>query len=283
MAVFDNTTNAATINEVWDRAVEQFRYAKGVFLNRINNKSSLVKESGDIINFSIKKEYTVGTIPSGGAITPQSWTMTTVALTVDKNQEITVETEDKTKAQSFWDANSDLPKDAGAAFAAEYDRLIAAQHGDFTLTPVNAADTTSAFGKNSFTTAMLRMDDNNVPQEDRSFFLSPNAYWAGLMNEMQLTAANEAGLPKNVLTTGFRFSLGGVPFYTSTKIATVGTVRKGILLHKSALAIAFQRNCEIRRADRLAGLVDSYVAMVKSLYGIKMVRADYGVVINYAA
>ena len=283
MAVFDNTTNDATINEVWDRAVEQFRYAKGVFLNRINNKSALVKESGDKINFSIKKEYTVDTIPSNGALTPQSWTTTPIVLTVDTNQAIVVETLDITKAQSFWDANSDIPKDAGAAFAAEYDRAIAALHASFTLTEVNTANTTSAFGKNSITTSMLRMDDNNVPAEDRSFLLSPNAYWAGLLNEAQLTAANEAGLPKNVLTTGFRFALGGVPFYTSTKIATVGTVRKGLLIHKSAIAIAFQRNNEIRRADRLSGLVDSYVAMVKSLYGIKVVRADYGVVINYAA
>lgn len=285
MASFSTTELNATIDEKWDRSVEEARYASGVFLNRISNKSAIVKDSGDKINVTVKQKYTVGSIGANGAFVPQTWNANSVQLTVDQNQQIAIEVEDIARAQSFWDPDSDFPKDAGKAFAQQYDTVIAGQYGDFTLTAVGSATSPSAFGKSAFQAAMLRLADANIPDTDLSFFLPPVAFYAGLLNEMQLTAANEAGLPKNVLTTGFKFQLLGVPFYLSTTIATAGetsNVRKGILLHKSALAIAFQRNNTIRRADRTAALVDSYVTLIKSLYGIKMIRPDHGVVINIA-
>lgn len=283
MASFSTTELNATIDEKWDRSIEDARYANGVFLNRISNKSALVKESGDTINVTIKQKYTVGDMGSNGVFVPQTWNANSVALTIDQNQQIAIEVEDIAKAQSFWDPDSSFPKDAGKAFAQSYDTVIAGQYADFTLTAVGDPNDPGEFDKALFQTAMLRLADANIPDTDLSFFLPPRAYYSGLLNETQLTAANEVGLPKNVLTTGFKVQILGVPFYLSTTIATVGSARKGLLLHKSALAIAFQRNNTIKRADRTAALYDSYVTMIKSLYGIKMIRADHGVVINVAA
>lgn len=287
MASYSNTELNASIDEVWDRKAEDARYANGVFLNRIENKSALVKASGDKINFTIKARYTVGNIGANGAFVPQTTTPTSVQLTVDQNKQVSIEVEDISKAQSFWDPDSDFPTDAGKAFAEHYDTVIASQYSAFSsLTAVGNVESPAAFGKNQMKTALLRLADANIPKENLSFLLPPIAFYNGLLDEVQFTAADQSGQPKNVLTTGYQFTLLGVPFYLSTVIATAGSTnqsRVGLLLHKSAMAIAFQRNNTIKRADRTAALVDSYVTLIKSLYGIKVIRADHGVQINIAA
>lgn len=286
MASFSTTEANATIDEKWDRDIEEARYANGVFLNRIANKSALVRESGDTIHVTVDQTWTVGDIGANGAFTPQVYTPDTVAITINQNKQVAVEVEDIVKAQSFWDPNSTVPTTAGKAYAAHYDTVIAGQHASFSGAPVGSLENPTAFGKTAFATSMLRLADLNVPKKDLSFFLPPIAFFGGLINEMQLTDADKSGEQKNVLTTGFRMSLLGVPFYESTTIATAGSTsqtRVGLLLHKSAMAIAFQRNNTIRRADRTAGLVDSYVTLIKSLYGLNVIRANHGVRIYIAA
>lgn len=283
-----STTELNAVRDIkWDRSLEDARYANGVFLNRIANKSAQVKESGQQINVTIKQRYTVGNVGSNGAFVPQTWNAQSVALTIDQNKQVAIETEGIAKAQSFWDPDSDIPKDAGAAYAEHYDNVIAGQYTAFTsLTPVSNVENPAAFGKNQMKTALLRLADANVPKSDLSFFLPPIAFYGGLLDEVQFTAADQSGQPKNVLTTGYQFTLLGIPFYLSTTIPTAGSTnqsRVGLCLHKSAMAIAFQQNNEIRRSDRTAALVDSFVVLIKSLYGIKVIRADHGVQINVAA
>lgn len=287
MASFSNTELNATVDEKWDQDIEDARYANGVFLNRIANKSARVVKSGDILHVTIKQRYTVGDVGANGAFTPQVWTSNSVPITVNQYKQVAVEVEDLSAAQSFWNPDSDFPTDAGKAYAEYYDTLIAGQYASFNaLAEVGNSASPTAFGKQHMTTAMLRLSDANIPEENLSFFLPPIGWFSGLLNEVQFTAADQSGQSKNVLTSGYQFSLLGVPFYKSTTIATVvgaATVRKGLLLHKSAMGIAFQKNNEIKRAERTAALVASSVILVKSLLGIAVIRSDHGVVINIAA
>lgn len=287
MASFSATELNATIDEKWDQDIEDARYASGVFLNRIANKSAVVKSSGDILHVTIKQKYTVGNVGSNGAFIPQVWTANSVPITVNQYKQVAIEVEDLAKAQSFWDPDSDFPSDAGAAFAEHYDTVIAGQYASFNaLTEVGNSDNPAAFGKQAMLTSMLRLADANIPKANLSYFLPPIGFLGGLLNEVQFTAADQAGQPKNVLTTGYQFTLMGTPFYQSTTVATAGptqNTRKGLLLHKSAMGIAFQKNNEIRRADRTPALVASTVVFIKSLYGISVIRTDHGVVLNIAA
>lgn len=280
MASFSNTELNATIDEKWDMEIEEARYANAVIMPRIANKSGVVKKSGDRINVTVKPKYTVGDVGSNGAFVPQTITPTSVAVVVDQHKQVAIETEDKAEAQSFWDPESDFPKDAGAAMAVKYDTDIAALHGDFTSNVVGEEGTPEIFGTSKVRAALLKLADRNVPLRELSFLLPPIAFYSGVFTEAQLTAADAAGLPKNVLTTNYRFPLLGVPAYETTCLTTVGTAIKGLLLHKSAMAIAMQKNNEIKRAERTSALVLSYVVVIQSLYGIKTIREDHGVVIN---
>ena len=282
MASFSTTELNATIDEKWNMDVDDARYDAAVIMPRIMNKSDLVKKSGDIINLTYKSKYTVGAVGANGAFVPQVFTPTNVAVTINQHRQVAIEIEDRAAAQSFWDPDSDFPKDAGRAMAVDYDTAIAALHSDLVSNVVGDATTPTPFDDVQMRVAMLKLSDRTIPKDDLSFILPPIAFYLGIAAQPTFVDANKSGLPKNVLTTNFRFPLLGIPAYESTLVATTnGTVtRKGFLIHRSTFAIGMQKNNEIKRAERTASLVFSYVVAMQSLYGVRTFREDHGCVIN---
>ena len=280
MASLSTTELNATTDEKWDHDLDDARYQAGVILNRVLNKSALVKQSGDIVNLTYKPKLTVNTVGSNGTFTPTAYTLTNVQVAVNVHQYVAIETEDRAKAASFWDPESDFPKDAGLALGESYDTALAALYTDLTSNVIGDSTNPAPFDDVPVRTALLKLRDRNIPIEDLSFILPPIAFYLGLFTQDRFTDADKAGLPKNVLTTNFRFPLLGVPAYETTKVAVSGTAYKGLLLHKSTFAIAMQLNNKYARAERTAALVFSAVAAVESLYGVKTFREDHGVLIN---
>lgn len=283
---FDNTALNSTVRELWDTQIEDARYAKGVILNRVSNKSGIASKKGDIIHVTINQRYTVGTVGSDGSFTPQNYTLATVDVTLNQWEQIAIRILDRAQAQSFWSPDSKFPSDAGAAFAARYDAQIAALHSSVAAgNSVGSAASPSSFDKTLAQEAMLRLASTNIPLEELSWCLHPSAYYAGLLNETQLTSASDMGVSKNVLTTGYVFPLLGAPVYLSTSIVETGTpaVKKNLLLHKSAIAIAWQKNVDIDRASTVGAGVAGQMVLAQALYGQSVIRSDHFVVINSAA
>lgn len=284
MADFDNTALNSVIRELWDEKVQEARYAKMVIANNISNSSGIAEKKGDVIHVTIDQKYTVGTVSAAGAFTPQNYTPTTVDITLNQWEQVSIRVLDKAEAQSFWTPGSIFPRKVGEAFGDRYDAQVAALHGSIT-TQVGSTSAPENFSKNLAQEAMVKLAQTNIPLEDLSFFLNPVSYYNGLCNEEQLTAASKSGLSKNVIMTGYVFDLFNAPLYLSPNILNnVGTplVVKNMLLHKSAIAIAWQKNTEIERfrATPAGVLADGFVA--QSLYGQSVVRADHGIVINSA-
>ena len=277
---YDNTALNSTIDEKWDMDLEEARYANAVIMPRITNRSSIVKKSGDTINVTVKGKYAANDVGSGGSLTTQTISLTSVPILIDKHKEVTAETEDKAMAQSFWNPESDFPVDAGKAMAEQVDTDIANLYSDLTTNVIGSEASPVEFDDVPLRAAMLKLADLNIPLTELSWLLPPVAFYKGLFTQDRFTDADRAGLPKNVLTTNFRFPLLGVPAFESTLLATVGESRKAMLLHKSAMAIAMQLNNTFKRADRTASLVLSSVVSVNSLYGVKTIREDHGVLVN---
>lgn len=284
MASETNTELNATIPELWDEEIEQARYAGSVIMNRVTNKTDKVAKQGDSMHISIKARYTGGPLGSNSSFVPQTMTPTSINLVINTNVQVSVEVEEQARAQSFYDPLSDFTKDAGMVMGNNYDSSLAALHSNLNLTAVGTDAAPVIFNVDAMLTALKRVAQANIPMDDGmlSFILSTDGFYDGLLREQQLTAAQSAGVPKNVLTTSYQFSLRGVPFYLSNLLADNGAVtgKKGMLIHKSALAIGMQRNNLVKTADRTASLVLSTVKIVFSLYGVVTVRPDHGVVIN---
>lgn len=283
---FDNTALNATVRELWDEKIEDARYAKGVLINRVANKSGIANKKGDVIHVTIDQKYTVGTVGSDGSFTPQNYTPTTSDVTLNVWEQISIRILDRAEAQSFWTPDSKFPSAAGAAFAARYDAQIAALHTSVASgNSVGSVSSPTPFDKTLAQEAMLRLASTNIPLEELSWVIHPTAYFNGLMNEAQLTSAADAGVSKNVLTTGYVFPLFGSPVYQCTNIAETGSpaVKKNLLIHKSAIAIAWQKNVQIERVRATANLVLADLVVAQSLYGQSVIRSDHFVVINSAA
>lgn len=283
---FDNTALNSVVKELWDEKIEDARYAEGVLMNRVSNKSGTAKKKGDVIHVTIDQKYTVSAVAADGSFTPQNYTPTTSDVSLNQWEVIPIRILDKAQAQAFWTPESTFPTQAGKAFANRYDAQIAALHSSVAAgNTVGSAASPANFDKTLAQEAMLRLVNQNIPLEDLSWCLHPTAYWNGLLNEVQLTSASDSGQPKNVLTTAYKFQLLGAPTYFSTNIVQTGSpaVFKNLLLHKSAIAIAWQKNTEIERTRTTANLVLADLLVAQSLYGQNVIRSDHFVVVNSAA
>lgn len=288
MADFDNTALNSVIPEIWDEKVEEARYATAVIMERVANRSTEVAKFGDVLHVSIDQTYTVGTVSAAGGFTPQNYALTTADITLNQWNQISVQILDRAQSQAFWTPASSFPKQAGKAFANTYDSSLAGLWSSVASgNTVGDPNAPSAFDKTLAQEAMARFAATNIPveEQDVSFCLHPNAYYLGLTNEAQLTAADASGMPKNVLTTGYKFPLFGVPVYLSTNIVSTGTpsVHKNLLLHRSALGIAWQRKNEVEHTRTTANLVLADLYVMQALWGYAVIRSDHFVVINSAA
>ena len=286
MADFDNTALNSNIRELWDEKVEEARYATAVIMNRVANRSAIAKKKGDIIHVTIDGTYTVGTVSSAGVFAPQNYAPTTVDITLNQWEQIAIQVLDRAQAQSFWTPDSIFPRKVGEAFGARYDAQLAALYSDVAAgNDIGSTTNPSAFDKTKAQEAMLRLAALNVPLEDLSWVIHPAAYYTGITNEEQLTSAHSAGLAKNVLTTGFKFPLFGVPVYTSMNIIEIGSpaVHKNLLIHKSALGIAWQKEAEIEHVRSTANLTLADMFVAQSLYGLKTIRSNHFIVANSSA
>jgi len=280
MASFSNTELNATIEEKWDMELEESRYAEAVLMPLVSSKTDIAKKKGDIIHVTIDQTYSVGDVGSNGAFVPQTYSPTTVDVTINKHKQIAIEIEDKAAAQSFWTPDTVFPKNAGKALAVQYDVDLAALYTDLTTNVVGDSSNPGSFDKQKFLSAMLKLADTNIPKKNLTFALPPIAFYGGIYNEVQLTAADASGSGENALSTNRRFPILGVPTYEMTTLAKSGNVWKGLLFHKSAFAIGMQKNNEYKRADMTAALKFSYVVAVQSLYGVKTIRQDHACLIN---
>lgn len=280
MASFSLTELANTVQTKWDMDLEQARYAAAVIMPRIISKTGSLLDGNNVINVTIKPKYTVGNVGANGAFVPQTITPTQAAITIDQHKQMAIEVEDKTTEQSFYDPTSDFPKDAGKALAVQYDSDIAALQSGLTQTRFGDDQAGAVFDKTAFNYGLLTLENANIPRNELSFILPPIAYYGGIFQDTNLVNANTTGLPRSVLTTNFRFDLLGVPCYQSTALAHTSPIWKGMLIHKHAFAIAMQLENKYKFAERTAALVLSKVAVFESLYGVKTIRGDHGVVFN---
>ena len=289
MAVYANSTlTDITIDRVWDRSLLESRYAKSGLMPKVLNKSDKVRKSGEIVSIDIEGALSTGTVTAAtGAFTPAAPVPTQVNITVDTWQYVAIEITDQAKIQSFWDPTSTFPKNAGKALAVAYDTALAALYSSITPNVVGSPDNPAAFGDGDARSALLQLADLNVPLEDLNFFLPPVGFYSGILSQVELTAAYSTGEGKSTLITGQMKPLLGVPITILTTLATVaaqaGNCRKGLLLHKEAMAIAMQAEHDYALVDRKPAGFLSHAGVTQSLYGVKVVRANHGVVLNIRA
>jgi hypothetical protein len=284
MADFGPTQLNYTTQELWDQKVEEARYANAVIVNAVSNKSEIAKKKGDIIHVPIDQKLSVVTVGSDGTFTPQNYTISGSDITLNQWKAVPVQILDQAASQSFWTPASSFPTNAGKALAVQYDTDLAGLYtGVAAANVVGNPASPAAFGRSHGQEALFKLADSNVPLTDLTFILHPVSWMGGLLNETQLTDANTSGNDKSALISGNMFSLLGVPVKLSTCIAEVAGVKKNLLLHKSALAIAWSKSNTFEKVRSTANLTLADLLVMQSVYGYATIRSDHFAVINSSA
>lgn len=267
------TQLSAEVPEQWGpRFISRF-YESNRVVPRVLNITGDYKGKGDIAHIAVEGfDLTVNDTGSDGSLTVQTSTLTDVTVTIDKNKEVTQEWVGIARAQAFGQYEEQFPISAGNAVRQKMESDLLALYSSASLTA--AGDGTGNCDEDMLLAAIQRHVSAKLPimesPEDFTFAL-PDDQFGPLKKAklMEYSATGEAGVGG---ASSMKIpSLYNIPVVFSTQVASAGGIRYGLLLHKTALAWAVQKNVTPRFADRLAAAKDSYIGTVGALYGVAAV------------
>ena len=272
-----HTTSTADdfVPELWSDGIYRYFERGTIFKNLVEDYSSLVKGSGDIVN-TPQIDFDASSDKAANTLVTYDATATTVTqLAIDKHKYNAMLFEDVLLIQSNADLVSKYTQMFGEALARAVDADIWAE-----LDGVNEGATLAgddAMTAAEFQAALANLGENDVPYMDGdcSFVVNPT-FAADIMDP-------NAGISKNfwradasgsgtVLvdggTKGFIGKLFGINVYMSNTVATSGTVISGAIFHKSAAVCAVQQDVRVQAEYSIDALGTKVVADM--IYGAKL-------------
>ena len=272
-----HTTSTADdfVPELWSDGIYRYFERGTIFKNLVEDYSSLVKGSGDIVNIP-QIDFDASSDKAANTLVTYDATATTVTqLAIDKHKYNAMLFEDVLLIQSNADLVSKYTQMFGEALARAVDADIWAE-----LDGVNEGATLAgddAMTAAEFQAALANLGENDVPYMDGdcSFVVNPT-FAADIMDP-------NAGISKNfwradasgsgtVLvdggTKGFIGKLFGINVYMSNTVATSGTVISGAIFHKSDAVCAVPQDVRVQAEYSIDALGTKVVADM--IYGAKL-------------
>ena len=304
-----NNTSAATfIPEIWSDEVRA-QYEKSLVLANLVKKMGMTGKKGDTINIPAPVRGTATAKAAGTAVSIQSDTESNVAVLIDKHFEYSRLIEDITEVQALTSLRQFYTSDAGYALARQVDsdlHGLAVNLGDAAGTYANtnsyyvdattgltqyAADTVTAsdvFTDAGFRALIQKMDDADVPFDNRAFVIPPSLRNAIMGIDRYVSSDFVSGQP---VQNGKIGNLYGIDVFVSTNCATseaaadnavnANDLKAALLIHKDTFVLAEQMGVRSQTQYKQEFLANLYTA--DQLYGVKVLRPESGFVLNVNA
>lgn len=304
-----NNTSAATfIPEIWSDEVRA-QYEKSLVLANLVKKMGMTGKKGDTINIPAPVRGTATAKAAGTAVSIQSDTESNVAVLIDKHFEYSRLIEDITEVQALTSLRQFYTSDAGYALARQVDsdlHGLAVNLGDAAGTYANtnsyyvdattgltqyAADTVTAsdvFTDAGFRALIQKMDDADVPFDNRAFVIPPALRNAIMGIDRYVSSDFVSGAP---VQNGKIGNLYGIDVFVSTNCATseaaadnavnANDLKAALLIHKDTFVLAEQMGVRSQTQYKQEFLANLYTA--DQLYGVKVLRPESGFVLNVNA
>lgn len=304
----NNTTAATFIPEIWSDEVRA-QYEKSLVLANLVKKMGMTGKKGDTINIPAPVRGTATAKAAGTAVSIQSDTESNVAVLIDKHFEYSRLIEDITEVQALTSLRQFYTSDAGYALARQVDsdlHGLAVNLGDAAGTYANtnsyyvdattgltqyAADTVTAsdvFTDAGFRALIQKMDDADVPFDNRAFVIPPALRNAIMGIDRYVSSDFVSGAP---VQNGKIGNLYGIDVFVSTNCATseaaadntanTNDLKAALLIHKDTFVLAEQMGVRSQTQYKQEFLANLYTA--DQLYGVKVLRPESGFVLNVNA
>ena len=272
--IFDTGVTQDFIPELWGDLIYKYFEERLVFKNTVEDYSSLVQGSGKIIHIPEIAKMTASSLTDGAQVSYVAPAETNTQLTIDKHYYSAKLFTDVLQVQSSYDLISAYGKAMGYALAKQVDSDIAAQ----LITVNNGATLTTddQITAAEFEAAIANLGENDIDYTsgDVFFVVNPTLY-ADMLNpagtfgasfvRSDITGFNSDNSPA---LSGVVGRLMGMPVLMSNSLSTGGTNVSGVIYHKSACAMAVQRDIDVKNQYDIDVLGTKVVA--HTLYGVKL-------------
>ena len=269
------------VPELWSEGIYRYFERGTVFKNLIEDYSSLVKGSGDIVNipqidFDASSDKTINTL-----VTYDATATTVTQLAINKHKYNAMLFEDILQIQSNADLVAKYTQMFGEALARALDADIWGELDGINEGTELAAD--DAMPDAEFQAALANLGENDVPYMDGGCALVVNpTLMADILDPAAGVSRNfwraDAGGDGSVLnqggSKGFMGRLFGINVYMSNTISTAGTssTTSGAIFHKSAAVCAVQQGVRVQAEYSIDALGTKVVA--DTIYGCKLVDSS---------
>ena len=312
-AVVDKTAAGTFIPEIWSDEVIA-AYQKNLKLAPLVKRIQMSGKKGDVIHIPKPTRGTASAKAEATAVTIQANLESELQISVDRHFEYSRLIEDIVEVQALNSLRQFYTEDAGYQLALKVDTDLHSAGTGFgnggsivysgSVAPTDYQHTGCFFNDNGtttqytddtlvsgddFTDAFFRdmiqkMDDNDVPMENRVLVIPPATRNAIMGIDRYVSSDFVSGQSVN---SGLIGNLYGVDIYVSSNCATieaaadntVGTVdtRAALLFHKDAIVMAEQMAVRSQTQYKQEYLSTLYTA--DTLYGVQVYRPEAGFVL----
>ena len=295
-AIVDNTSAASFIPKLWSDEIRA-AYEKSLVIAPKVKKLSMTGKKGDTVNIPAPIRGVAAEKAENIAVTIQNNVEGNVAVAIDKHYEYSRMIEDITETQALSSLRQFYTGDAGYALARQVDTDLmdlgkSLGDGDGTSWANSASfqigansvleaydiDGTAdvgAFTDDAFRALIQKMDDADVPMDDRCFVIPPSLRNAimGVDRYVSTDFVSGKGVENGKIGT-----LYGIDIMVSTNVATPESgARAAQLIHKDTYILAEQQGIRSQTQYKQEFLANLYTA--DTLYGVKTFRPDAGFVL----
>tara|TARA_R110000868_G_scaffold305019_2_gene566150 strand:+ start:2902 stop:3834 length:933 start_codon:yes stop_codon:yes gene_type:complete len=293
----DNTSAATFIPEIWSDEVVA-AYKSNLVLAPLVKSLGMTGKKGDVVHIPKPIRGDAHAKVEGQAVTIQNATEGEVQVVINKHFEYSRMIEDITETQALASLRQFYTGDAGYALAKQVDTDLTnlakslgdGDGSDFTHSASFQIDPTSglleaysaqgaaecgAFSDLAFRALVQKMDDADVPMDNRCFVVPPS-----LRNAiMGIDRYNSSDfVDGRGVQNGKIGQLYGIDVFVSTNAATPEAgVRAAQLIHKDTYVLAEQQGVRSQTQYKQEFLGTLYTA--DTLYGTKVLRPDAGFVL----
>lgn len=289
-----NTSAAKFIPEIWSDEVIA-AYKTNLVLANLVKKMSMTGKKGDVIHVPKPARGSAHAKTSGTAVTIQNSTESEVLININKHFEFSRMIEDITEVQALASLRQFYTGDAGYGLAKQVDTNLfelAKSFGDgdgssyvnsgsfqvnTTTGLIEAYDADGAadigdFSDPIFRALIQKMDDADVPMDNRSFIVPPSLRNT-IMGIERYTSTDFVN--GKTVETGKIGNLYGVDVFVSTNVPTIEAgVRGAQLIHKDTNVLAEQQAVRSQTQYKQEFLGTLYTA--DTLYGVQVMRPEAG-------
>ena len=296
-AIVDNTSAASFIPKLWSDEIRAAYEQSLVLANKVK-KLSMTGKKGDTVNIPAPIRGVAAEKAENIAVTIQNNVEGNVAVAIDKHYEYSRMIEDITETQALSSLRQFYTGDAGYALARQVDTDLMdlgkslgngnggswAHNASFQINSttgvleaydIDGPADLGAFTDDAFRALIQKMDDADVPMDDRCFVIPPSLRNAimGVDRYVSTDFVNGKGVENGKIG-----SLYGIDIMVSTNVASPEAgARAAQLIHKDTYILAEQQGIRSQTQYKQEFLANLYTA--DTLYGVKTFRPDAGFVL----